>query len=265
MNQNTHLISLLLRAHKKIHDFARAYGSLCWNLSKVIPRKDLPRIFTMCLPVAETDEPLPPGLADLHQTRNDVVQEVMKAPKRRIDNVITHLFDSVHQLKVHSTISNQIRQQFRKQLWEHRIQEGTSLMTGAGLTTMALYTQLPMHFTGGVIATTVLGVGGLSWYNSLQLKAAEERLTSPAELSASFQRVYAREVNDADEYIASVWQRIRDPLKMALETEGLQQVPAVSASELAALDKIVEEDIPELRRLASPTHYGKRGGDDSKD
>lgn len=27
----------------KMHDFARAYGSLCWNLSKVIPRKDLPR------------------------------------------------------------------------------------------------------------------------------------------------------------------------------------------------------------------------------
>ena len=26
-----------------VHDFARAYGSLCWNLSKVIPRKDLPR------------------------------------------------------------------------------------------------------------------------------------------------------------------------------------------------------------------------------
>jgi hypothetical protein len=35
---------------KKIHDFARAYGSLCWNLSKVINRKDLPRIHTMCLP-----------------------------------------------------------------------------------------------------------------------------------------------------------------------------------------------------------------------
>jgi len=27
----------------KMHDFARAYGSLCWNLSKVIPRKDLPK------------------------------------------------------------------------------------------------------------------------------------------------------------------------------------------------------------------------------
>lgn len=33
----------------KIHDFARAYGSLCWNLSKVIPRKDLPQIHTVSL------------------------------------------------------------------------------------------------------------------------------------------------------------------------------------------------------------------------
>ena len=33
-----------------IHDFARAYGALCWNLSKVIQRKDLPRIHTLCLP-----------------------------------------------------------------------------------------------------------------------------------------------------------------------------------------------------------------------
>ena len=37
--------------NQQIHDFARAYGSLWWNLSKVILRKDLPRIYTMCLPV----------------------------------------------------------------------------------------------------------------------------------------------------------------------------------------------------------------------
>ena len=78
------------------------------------------------------------------------------------------------------------------------------------------------------------------------------------ELSATFQRVYAREVNDGDEYLASVWQRIRDPLKMALESQGLQSLVAVSNHELAELDKIVNVEIPELRRIASPTHYGKR-------
>ncbi|DAZ95486.1 TPA: hypothetical protein N0F65_001966 [Lagenidium giganteum] len=33
-----------------VHDFARAYGALCWNLSKVIPRKDLPFIYAMYVP-----------------------------------------------------------------------------------------------------------------------------------------------------------------------------------------------------------------------
>lgn len=35
---------------RTVHDFARAYGALCWNLSKVIPRKDLPFIYTMYVP-----------------------------------------------------------------------------------------------------------------------------------------------------------------------------------------------------------------------
>ena len=45
-----HIILNKADQFRKIHDFARAYGSLCWNLSKVIQRKDLPRIYTMCLP-----------------------------------------------------------------------------------------------------------------------------------------------------------------------------------------------------------------------
>jgi hypothetical protein len=40
----------------QMQDFARAYGSLCWNLSKVIPRKDLPQIYTMCLPTHTTTD-----------------------------------------------------------------------------------------------------------------------------------------------------------------------------------------------------------------
>ena len=42
----------------------------------------------------------------LKATREDVKAEVMKAPKRRIDNVITRLTDSVHLLQVHTTVSS---------------------------------------------------------------------------------------------------------------------------------------------------------------
>ena len=92
----------------KIHDFARAYGSLCWNLSKVIPRKDLPRIYTMCLPVKNKDGSdttrLTEGLKDLYQSRDDIVHEVFKAPARRVDNEITRLETNVNMLKMHSVL-----------------------------------------------------------------------------------------------------------------------------------------------------------------
>lgn len=85
-----HIILNKADQFRKIHDFARAYGSLCWNLSKVIQRKDLPRIYTMCLPSSYhavaagvgpgTDaleaggrETLGQGIMDLEAAREDVV------------------------------------------------------------------------------------------------------------------------------------------------------------------------------------------------
>ena len=48
------------------------------NLSKVIHRKDLPRIYTMCLPHTEVDDskPLSKSLIDLAATREEVTQQV---------------------------------------------------------------------------------------------------------------------------------------------------------------------------------------------
>ena len=219
----------------------------------MIPRKDLPRIFTMCLPVKEASPSTTlNGLADLHQTRHDVVAEVMKAPKRRIDNVITHLNDSVNLLLMHAQVMQETQRLYMQRVWEHRIQEGGCLVTGMGLTGMGIYMQLPMEFTGGVVAATVLGVGGLTWFNGAKMRVLETQLTSAEELSASFQRTHAREVSEADEFTASLWQRIRDPLRLSLQSLGLSNVPSVSKSELQDLQVILDEEIPRLRRCGLP-------------
>jgi hypothetical protein len=93
LDHKLHIILNKADQFKKIHDFARAYGSLCWNLSKVIQRKDLPRIYTMCLPQnfhavlnrpasgdvyaddgsEDTQPSLGQGLMDLEATREEVV------------------------------------------------------------------------------------------------------------------------------------------------------------------------------------------------
>eukprot|EP00541_Cyclophora_tenuis_P019027 CAMPEP_0116551294 /NCGR_PEP_ID=MMETSP0397-20121206/5884_1 /TAXON_ID=216820 /ORGANISM="Cyclophora tenuis, Strain ECT3854" /LENGTH=226 /DNA_ID=CAMNT_0004076183 /DNA_START=261 /DNA_END=941 /DNA_ORIENTATION=+ len=220
----------------------------------------------MCLPVEDakgSDADVPPGLIDLHQTRNDVVAEVMKAPKRRVDNVITHLHDSVHQLLMHATLVQDIRTKFRRTLWRHRLTQSASVMAGTGMTSLAYYTELPIHFTGGMVAMTVLGVGGLTWFQSLQLKEYEDSLTTPEALSQAFQRTYAREVTEADEFTASIWQRVREPLRLSMLGLGLGSIPSVSNNDFAKLNQIIEDEIPQLRRIASPTHFGKRHAESS--
>lgn len=201
------------------------------------------------------------ALADLHQTREDVLTEVMKAPLRRIDNVITHLHDSVHLLLMHATVAEDVRSRYSKRAWENRIQEVSSLVAGVGLAALGMHFSVPPQFTGGVVAATVVGVGGLRWFNSSKLKDAEEQLVSVEELSASFQRTHPREVSDADEFYASVWQRVRDPLRLSMWSSGLADFPAVTKGEKQQLQKILDEDIPRLRRLASPSHHGSKKED----
>ena len=132
--------------------------------------------------------------------------------------------------------------------------------TGGGLTTaLSMYggSDIAMTITGSILATTILATGGLTWYHNSQLQEWERMASSPEELSAAFQRTHSRAISDGDEYTAAVWQRIRDHLRIALTQTSISDLPTVSESDLKRLSSIVEQDIPELRRLISPQHYGK--------
>lgn len=244
---------------KKIHDFARAYGSLCWNLSKVIPRKDLPRIYTMCLPVAQPPDAIPAGLQDLHTARDEVVAQVRKAPARRMDNVITQLYDACRQLQMHGKILLDLKSRWSRLYWQCKWQELGLVVTGSALSSafMASGGMVPNQVTASVMATTIVAAGGLTWYHNIQLQEWQKQASSMEELSAAFQRTHAREISDGDEYTAALWQRVRDPLCVSLQHVPIRQQAAVSASDLESLQTILDQDIPALRRLVSPSHYGK--------
>lgn len=140
----------------------------------MIPRKDLPRIYTMYLPVqyqkrnavdgASPDESqsLGQGLQDLEKAREEVVDEVMKAPKRRIDNVITRLADSVHLVQMHATVLESVRSDFSRELWTLRMMgvgvasAGMSLLAGCLYMELGLQVGVKVHplatcwYTGGL-------------------------------------------------------------------------------------------------------------------
>ena len=240
---------------RKIHDFARAYGSLCWNLSKVIPRKDLPPIFTMSLPNEQNETALSSSLSDLEHTRDDVVEQVMKAPKRRVDNVITNLYDSTATLMLYSKIWNDVVGRFNREWRNCRFQEVGLAAAGALSIGSLNYASIDVALQGGVFGASVLGVGGLFWYNQSYLRRLQEDLIAPESLSLSFQRTHVRQVQDADEFTAALWQRARGSLQTALHHafESSSTLPTVSQAEIQNLQDILETQIPRLRRQANDT------------
>lgn len=249
---------------KKMHDFARAYGSLCWNLSKVIPRKDLPKIYTMCLPVKDggvirseaEGGTLGAGLADLHESRDDVVAEVMKAPKRRIDNAITRLGDNVNLLLMHAKLTAECKKQYKSLMWRNRAEVGFFAVTGVGLGAGAIAAGLPLQLGAALGGIGMLGGLGLGIYNGNKLDVEERRILSGEGLNETFRRVYSRQIGEHDEFTASFWTRVKDPLRVNLRAIGLDSAEDVSSDDLDSLMRILDKDIPKLRRLASPKKYG---------
>ena len=216
-------------------------------------------------------DPTKGGLADLYATKDEVVAEVMKAPKRRVDNVITHLYDSVCVLRMHTRICKDLRERYNKHYWDCKYQELGFSTAGFGLAAATWYVGNASTFAaatsagawsleavlGTIVGTSIVGVGGLTWYNGVKLRTHERNLMSTESMSASFQKCYRREIREGDEYVASIWQRIREPLQSSIEqTGGISQLPSSPSisydREIERLTSVLDRDIPALRKVVSP-------------
>jgi len=253
MDHKLHIILNKVDQFEKIHDFARAYGSLCWNLSKVIVRKDLPRIYTMRVP---GDHPgsrtaLADALQDLEQTRLEVINEVNKAPERRVDNTITHLYDNARLLRTHVLISNAVRDAYSSLAMKWRVGSFAALGSNGLLAYGALTLALP-QVSMGFAFLGLLSFVGVNYQANQKLKEATVQMTSEEGLNSFFVEKHRLELADGDEFIESLWVRTRPQLQIALKTHGLSNTPKVESSAIKELEDIIGNEVNELRRLANP-------------
>lgn len=256
-------------------DFARSYGALCWNLSKVIPRKDLPRIYTTYTPL-DTPYTSPgeksiqvvqrfqgggPSRSDLDAVRNEVMNEINNAPFRRVDNMITAVFDQTRLLKMHLEILEDARSDFQKAATRAQL---TAIGVGVGgiavgIGPLFLFGPELWSFAATMCVSSILGAVGLNMYNATQLEQRAKLLLEDHTLESFFRKRFAREIAERDESMNAIWQRVRPQVRSALETFGLAKVPKVSQSSIRELDNVLNTRIPELRKAAS-SRIGKVGG-----
>ena len=265
-----HIILNKADRFEKIHDFARAYGALCWNLSKVIPRKDLPRIYTTCIPPAEGEVreghgDLANGLEDLRRTRDDVMAEVFRAPTRRVDNAVTRLRDAASVLLMHLDVCSAARSARRKELfalYAPSVLAAAACISGAG----------GLFVAGAVSPAVACGAGGLAataglhYVNAKNCRRNLERLDSQEGLDSLYRKIYAKESVRGDGESLATWHVVRQHLlEKVVPVGGAALAPAAPMGAHKKLQKILDVEAPRLRRQAAPATYPNvRHGEDGE-
>lgn len=229
-----------------LHDFARAYGALCWNLGKVIPRKDLPMIFNTFVPVPNAPEAALPT-EDFEAAREELIDEIRRAPARRVDNMLTQVQLFGERLRLHARVLDTAAQQLRS--YRARIRAIVLLLTllvgggGAFLVYSGGFSELAIALLGGAV---LIGGAGL-YLASVLTRRREKRLLN--DLPETARQLFARELLERDHGadMTELWDQISErTLRIATEL-GLLSFPKLRPRELSRLDEVIDEKIPELR------------------
>ena len=115
-----------------------------------------------------------------------------------------------------------------------------------------------VHFQELVDTPTALAIGAGGAVAALAslvqtrivLATARGELLSDGGLDRCFEKSHVTAVSDRDEFALSLWKRVRPQVHVALSTLGVDGVARVESADIAALDKVLDEDVPALRRRA---------------
>ncbi|MEM1387040.1 MAG: dynamin family protein [Pseudomonadota bacterium] len=224
---------------RNLHDFARACGALCWNLGKVIPRKDLPLIYNTFVPLHGQPDPALP-MADFEKARENLINELHRAPARRLDNMITQMQTFAERLRLHTVVIDAAARELargRRIFWALLI-----LAVGGG--------SAAAFFTGFVPAIPLIAGAGLivaAIYEFWLLRRARKRKAT--RLEETFEKLYDLEllVRDRSDDLRMLWEQIHPRARDVASKRGLQTFPRLKKRDRERLNQLIEQDIPRLR------------------
>ena len=101
-------------AFSSVYDFARTYGTVCWNLARVLHTKDLPKIWTVYSGDTRDKAAGELCLADFNQHREEFISVFRDAEARRRDNVFSQAMADFCGLSIRMCVVNHAA---RKIMW----------------------------------------------------------------------------------------------------------------------------------------------------
>lgn len=249
-------------------DLIRSYGTLCWNLSQMTGRKDIPRIFLTFSPtVRRTTKALEAWVDE----RNQLKEKILAAPENKIGHIL-HLVDrKLHQLKLITEAMVNFSRGGRGLL--RRTVKRTAIVSMA----MFVFTDLFLGLMAGTpeasfLLTLAIGdvamgkvvvpvltavscwlVSGV-WFNKWQLPRYFRACRDDVE----------RTVVVSTPYQEHIWQRIRGNVIRLISEPGLgiRSLYYPHQKNLERVDRFIREDLKKYfsrNRLLAPDSDGGEG------
>jgi len=97
-----------------LSDFTRSYGTLCWNMSQMTGRKDIPHIFLTYSPSVVDPATVAEGWP---QEREELIEKIQKASSFRINHILEDIDRQVNELQMVSEAVSVFVKRCTKKFW----------------------------------------------------------------------------------------------------------------------------------------------------
>ncbi|NLB69313.1 MAG: hypothetical protein GX804_06490 [Lentisphaerae bacterium] len=243
-----------------VYDFARAYGTLCWNLARVLNTKDLPTIYTTYTPRPESRAESKLNLDGFDKHRAEVLEQLRNVPQRRYDSMLANVTSDFMRLSIQCSVINAVT----RKLFFNRVRQA-SIFIVTTLTVFSL-TLLPTYlfmlkgsnrfsFKSIMAYLLIFGITGicalfLAVLAHFKHKKLKTHLVS--NLDQTFEAVYAEAlVIGIRKDIRQYWNSIKSDVGALLQTDA--RFPLLRWGAKRRLNDAIYTTIP---RLANKNRTG---------
>jgi len=228
-------------------DLVRSYGTLCWNLSQMTGRKDIPRIFLTYSPNTAHN---PEIVAAWHNERDELKERVFNAPSLRISHLLQHIDRQARELSLVAELMAAFGLEGRKIMASTRrfALFAAALFFFFGdfllrkLTGHPDSTLIGSLFSGTVsVGQLIIPLGGTlalltcAWlfFLKFQLPRLKKRSLTEPETLLSLETEYRRQL----------WRKVKTAVLLNLQQAGVGDVFFFHRKNLQKIDRFLNQDL----------------------
>ncbi len=231
-------------------DLLRSYGTLCWNLSQMTGRKDMPRIY---LTFAPQDGRVPPGFEVWMNEREELKQAMRSAPKMRLNHMLQEVDRVVRELEIEVETLAAFRKRFVQRL------KGVIRIWGliavlaffSGDLVMKVFLGYPDTPFIGALLTGRLGMKYLLWpvvWSALILASASlyvQKMLFPRFIKDILKNLeYLIPLETA--YKRDLWARVRGRIERIIRDQARKQIWIAHTRYLRKIRDFLKKDLSRL-------------------